>query len=98
MSLEKQSQQEGIEAAFDQDGHEMTLAEIEARYANQWVDVEETAWDEHGFPTKGIVIVHSVDRDALVQPTRQLHLQKPGVKTYSFYAGPPIEEGVIVIL
>lgn len=71
---------------------------IEQRYPGEWVLVEETAWDEYGNPTRGVVIVHSPDRAALVKPTRNVHRRKPGIKTFAFYAGPKIPEGLVVIL
>lgn len=77
---------------------ELTLEEIEARYAGKWVLIEETAWDERGNPTKGIVIAHGFERQALVDPIRRLHLQKPRVRTFVFYAGPKVPEDLIVVL
>ena len=76
----------------------LTLEEIEARHAGEWVLVEETAWDETGNPTNGIVVAHSRERGSLVQPTSRLHTQKPGVKTFLFYAGPKVPEGLVVVL
>jgi len=77
---------------------ELTLEEIETSHAGEWVLVEETAWDEAGNPTKGAVVASSNDRESLVEPTRRLHTQKPGVKTFVFYAGPKVPEGLIVVL
>lgn len=75
-----------------------TLETIEHTYHEQWVLVKETEWDERGNPIKGIVIAHGTERDALVQPRIQLHEQEPNVKTYAFYAGDIVPEGVAVIL
>ena len=77
---------------------ELPLEEIGARYTGQWVLVEETDWDEQGNPTRGVVVSHGFDREVLVQPTRWLHIQKRGTKTFSFYAGPKIPEGLVVVL
>jgi hypothetical protein len=77
---------------------ELRLEEIERRYVGEWVLVEETAWDEQGNPTKGVVFAHGLDREAIVGPTSRLHLQKPGVKTFVFYAGPKVPEGLVVVL
>jgi hypothetical protein len=77
---------------------ELTLEEIEARHAGEWVLVEETTWDEAGNPTKGAVVARGNDRESLVQPTRRLHTQKPGIKTFVFYAGPKVPEGLVVVL
>jgi hypothetical protein len=75
-----------------------TLEAIEHTYHDQWVLVKETEWDKQGNPIKGIVIAHGTERDALVQPRIQLHEQEPNVKTYAFYAGDIVPEGVVVIL
>ena len=77
---------------------ELTLEEIEARFAGQWVLVEEMAWDKEGNPTRGTVVAHGFDRQALVQPTRRVHTQKPEGKTFAFYAGPKVPEGLVVVL
>jgi len=77
---------------------ELTLEDIEACYAGKWVLVEETAWDERGNPTKGIVIAHGFEREVLVEPTRKLHAQNPEVRTFTFYAGPKVPEDLIVVL
>jgi len=76
----------------------LTLEEIEAHHAGEWVLVEETAWDETGNPTNGIVVAHAHERESLVQPTCRLHIQKPDVKTFVFYAGPKVPEGLVVVL
>jgi hypothetical protein len=75
-----------------------TLDAIERIYHDQWVLVKETEWDKQGNPLKGIVIAHGVERDALVQPCIQLYDQEPNVKTYAFYAGDIVPEGMAVIL
>lgn len=77
---------------------ELALEEIETRYADQWVLVEETAWDAGGIPTRGMVVACGSDREKLVSPTRQLHTQKQGVKTFVFYAGSKVPEDVSVVL
>jgi len=77
---------------------ELMLKEIEGRYVGEWVLVEETAWDEQGNPTKGVVVAHGLDREKIVEPTSRLHIQKPGVKTFVFYDGPKVPEGLVVVL
>ena len=77
---------------------DLPLEVIEQGYPDEWVLVEETAWDEQGNPTRGVVVVHSPERAVLVRPTRNIHQQRPGVKTFAFYAGPKIPEGLVVIL
>lgn len=77
---------------------ELTVEEIEMKYRNEWVDLYETAWDEQGFPTSGIVIAHGANQEELIEPSRQFRLQNPQAKIYSFYAGPLIDEEVAVLL
>jgi hypothetical protein len=75
-----------------------TLETIEHTYPNQWVLVKETEWDKRGNPIKGMVIAHDTEREALVQPCIQLHDQEAKVKTYAFYTGEIVPEGMEVIL
>ena len=77
---------------------ELTLEEIEGRYNGEWVLVEETAWDKQGNPIRGVVVAHDRERSALVESTHNLHIQKPEVKTFVFYAGPKVPEGLVVVL
>lgn len=77
---------------------EQTLVEIETRYPGQWVLIEETAWDDRGNPLRGVVVAHNSDRKSLVEATRTIHVRKPGAKTFTFYTGVKIPEGVTVIL
>ena len=50
----------------------LTLAEIARRYPDQWVLVEETAWDAQGHPRRGIVHAASRQRAALWAPLQVL--------------------------
>ena len=77
---------------------EMTLEELEAKYANEWVLVQETDWDEQGNPTKALVVDHDVNRANLVQSARSLHMENERVKTFTFYAGQKLPEGFVVVL
>ncbi|MDM8531018.1 hypothetical protein QUF63_07585 [Anaerolineales bacterium HSG25] len=77
---------------------ELTIEEVKEQYPDEWVAIEITEFDQQNKPQKGIVIAHSVHRDDIVEPTRELYQQKPDVKTYTFFAGPPIPEGVVFIL
>ena len=77
---------------------ERMLEEIEGCYVGEWVLVEETAWDEQGNPTKGVVVDHGPDREKMVDPASRLHIQKPGVKTFVFYDGPKVPEDLVVVL
>lgn len=77
---------------------ELTIEEIQTCHADQWVLVEETAWDTGGIPIRGMVVACGSDREKLVSSTRQLHTQKPGIKTFVFYAGPKVPEDISVVL
>ncbi len=77
---------------------ELTLEEFEARYSEEWVLIQETDWDDQGNPTKGLMVAHHVNRENLVQAARSLHMKKHGIKTFTFFAGPKIKEGLVVVL
>ena len=76
----------------------LSLEEIENRYDGQWVLVKETAWDVQGDPTQGIVMAHDFARENLVVALQQLHRMEPGIKTFVFFAGPKVPEGLSVFL
>ena len=73
------------------------IAEIVHRYPDQWVLVEETAWDTHGHPSSGIVRAASAQRDDLCAPLQALH-QRSQVKTFIFYTGEQIPADLTVVL
>ena len=77
---------------------EKTIQEIERLYPNEWVLVEETAWNETEMPVRGQVLAHSPERDALTRQIRQVTRQRPGVKLFSFYTGEKISEDTVPIL
>lgn len=77
---------------------ELTMEEIERLYTEEWVLVEITEFDDHEDPLKGIVVAHDVDREAIVEPGRQLHLQKPGVKSFTFFAGSIVPDDTVVVI
>lgn len=76
---------------------ELTLTEIEERYPDQWVLVEETAWDEWGNPVRGIVRAHSPRREDLSAPLQELR-KRSGIKTFIFYTGEKIPKDLTVVL
>ena len=76
----------------------LSLEEIENRYDGQWVLVRETEWDAQGDPTQGIVLAHDAARGKLVASLQQLHQTEPGTKTFVFFAGPKVPEGLSVLL
>lgn len=80
------------------DGRILTFDQIESLYPDQWVLVEETDWNDDGEPVRGIVVGHARDRKDLVEPTRQLHTRNPAARTFVFYTGAKIPEGLTVVL
>jgi hypothetical protein len=76
---------------------DLSISEIEQRYPEQWVLLEETRWDTHGNPTGGIVKAASIQRGDLRVPLQECHKQ-PRVKTFVFYTGDKIPADITVIL
>jgi hypothetical protein len=76
---------------------ERSLSEIEQRYPNQWVLIEETNWDMHGNPTGGVVKAASLRRSDLRVPLQECHKQ-PHMKTFVFYTGDKIPADITVVL
>jgi len=74
---------------------ELTFDEIAAYYADQWVLIAETAWNDDGEPIRGVVEAHSQIRDELIQPTQQLHRRQPNTKTYTLYTGEQVTENLV---
>src|SRR5215467_4238802 len=87
----------GWRAAMDTPPEGLPIVEIVRRYPNQWVLVEETAWDPHGHPTAGIVRAASVARGDLREPVRRCHHER-AVTTFLFYTGEPIPTDLTVVL
>lgn len=77
--------------------NEMTLAEIERCHPEQWVLMEETAWDAQGHPLRGIVRAYGKHRGNVSRSLRELH-KRSKVKTFVFYTGDKIPEHLSVIL
>ena len=75
-----------------------TIEEIERWYPDEWVLVEETAWDETEMPVRGRVLAHTPNRDELTQAIRQLSQRRPGIPLFSFYTGEKISGDVVPVL
>lgn len=75
----------------------LTLDEVAHRYPEQWVLVEETAWDAQGHPTHGLVRAASAQRHTLQVALQACH-QHPHVKTFIFYTGDQIPTDLTVVL
>ena len=85
------------EQTMDTPPEALQLEEIVQRYPNQWVLVEETAWDTHRHPTAGIIRAASVARGDLREPMRRCHHDR-SVTTFLFYTGEPIPTDLTVVL
>jgi hypothetical protein len=85
------------EQTMDVPPEALPIAEIVRRYPNQWVLVEETAWDTHGYPTAGMVRAASEARGDLREPVRRCHHDR-SVTTFLFYTGDPIPADLTVVL
>ncbi len=82
---------------MDMPQHALPIEAIVHRYLNQWVLVEETAWDAHAYPTAGIVRAASASRGDLREPLHRCH-QDASVKPFLFYTGDPIPADLTVVL
>lgn len=80
------------------DRTELTVKEIENRYADQWILMKVTALDEYSNPDRGIVVTHSDDREALTKPVMQMHRQDPLAQSYIFFTGDVVPENMVVML
>ena len=69
---------------------------IVQRYPNQWVLVEETAWDTHGQLTTGIVRAASGSRGNVRELMPCCHHDR-SVTTFLFYTGDPIPTDLTVV-
>lgn len=76
----------------------ITVAEAEERCRDEWVAMEVTHTDRFGFPTKGRIINHGPDKNAVVEAGLELRRREPRAHICLFYAGPVIPEGVNVVL
>jgi hypothetical protein len=77
---------------------ELSLIEIEQRHPDEWILVEEVAWNEQELPVRGRVLARSRERGPLVERNRLFHQQHPGIKTFILYAGEKIPQGWTVVL
>jgi len=72
----------------------LTREEIEKRYPNEWVMIEDPEVDEHNEVVQGKVIAHSPDR----LTAYQVLSKSKDRSCASLFTGPPAPEGVEIIL
>lgn len=75
---------------------ELRLEEIEQVFPDEWVLMEETAWDKQGNPIRGRVHAHSRNRAELTEALRKLR-GRPNIKTFIFYTGEKIPKDLVVL-
>jgi hypothetical protein len=72
----------------------LTMAEIEAKYPNEWVLIDKLKKGRDGFAVGGVVVAHGVDREVVYRATEGLPIPRD---VAVFYTG-PIPDDVIFIL
>lgn len=79
-------------------GEISAVKELEQKYQGEWVVVEVTQTDRNGFAKKGRVLAHHADKRRVIEAHLAFIASHPGAKTYQFFVGPVIPEGVTVVL
>ncbi|VTS02205.1 unnamed protein product [Gemmata massiliana] len=72
----------------------LTMAEIEAKYPNEWVLVDKLKKGRDGFAVGGIVAAHGADKEAVLRQAESI----PKPVDLAFYYTGPIPEDVIFLL
>ena len=76
----------------------MKIAAIRETFVDEWVAAEVTKVDKADVPLAGEVITHSPDKQEVYHAVKAYLAQRPTARTYIFYTGNPIPEGVGVAL
>jgi hypothetical protein len=76
-------------------GEYLTMAEIEAKYPNEWVLIDKPTVSKYDRVAGGRLVCHSPDRDEINRAA--LALPRP-VEIAVFYNGPPIDDDEEAIL
>jgi hypothetical protein len=76
----------------------MKIVAIRAAFAEEWVAVEVLRVDKSDVPLAGQVITHSPDKQEVYQAVKAYLVQRPTARTYIFFMGTPIPEGLGVAL
>jgi hypothetical protein len=72
----------------------LTMAEIEAKYPNQWVLVDKLKKGRDGLAVGGLLVAHSPERDVVYRAAEAL----PTPRDVALFHTGPIPEDVIFIL
>ena len=76
----------------------MKIAAIRAAFAEEWVAVEVLRVDKADVPLAGQVITHSPDKQEVYKAVKAYLVQYPTARTFIFFAGDPIPDGVGIAL
>jgi len=74
------------------------IAAIREAYTDEWVAAEVLKVDKADVPLAGQVITHSPDKQEVYQAVKAYLAQRPTARTYIFFTGNPIPEGLGVAL
>ena len=72
----------------------MKIAAIRETFVDEWVAAEVTKVDKADVPLAGEVITHSPDKQEVYQAVKAYLAQRPTARTYIFFTGAPIPEGL----
>jgi len=76
----------------------MKIIAIRETFVDEWVAAEVTKVDKADVPLAGEVITHSPDKQEVYQAVKAYLAQDPTARTFIFFTGEPIPEGVGVAL
>ena len=76
----------------------MKIAAIREAFTDEWVAAEVLRVDKADVPLAGQVITHSPDKQEVYQAVKAYLAQRPTARTYIFFTGNPIPEGLGVAL
>jgi len=76
----------------------MKIAAVRETFVAEWVAAKVTKVDKADVPLAGEVITHSPDKQEVYQAVKAYLAQRPAARTFIFFTGEPIPEGVGVAL
>jgi len=76
----------------------MKITAIREAFADEWVATEVLKVDKADVPLAGQVITHSPDKQEVYQAVQAYLGRRPTARTFIFFTGEPIPEGVGVAL
>jgi hypothetical protein len=76
----------------------MKMAAIREALADEWVATEVLKVDKADVPLAGQVIAHSPDKQEVYKAVKAYLARRPTARTFIFFTGEPIPEGVGVAL